>query len=205
MKKRVYKSGQVWVEAKNIFLRFLHQPSWKNKNAQVWVETVIYTLIVLTIIGLFLSFARPKIEEMQDKSIIEQSIGMLEQIDGIISNIVQGGAGNQRVVEIGIKKGNLEIDSVNDQIVFEIDGRYAYTEPGLNGQKGDYVQIGKVLVTTENRGEIKRVTLISNYSNIYNVTYQMTENSEIITKAPNPQSMTISNKGGSLTQIDFDI
>lgn len=176
----------------------------KYKLGQVWVETVIYTLIVLTIIGLFLSFARPKIEEMQDKSIIEQSIGMLEQIDGIISNIVQGGTGNQRIVEIGIKKGTLKIDSVNDQLVFEIDGRYAYTEPGKDGQPGEYVQIGRVLVTTENRGEIKRVKLISNYSNIYNITYQMKEDIKPITKAPNPYSMTISNKGGTPTQINFD-
>ena len=55
----------------------------KSKRSQVWVETVIYTLIALTVIGLFISFAKPKIEEIQDKAIVEQSVAMLEDIGGI--------------------------------------------------------------------------------------------------------------------------
>jgi uncharacterized protein (UPF0333 family) len=37
----------------------------KNKRGQIWVETVVYTLIALVMIGLVLAFAKPKIEELQ--------------------------------------------------------------------------------------------------------------------------------------------
>ena len=45
-----------------------------NKRGQVWVETVIYTLIALVMIGLVLSFVQPKIMELQDKATLQQSI-----------------------------------------------------------------------------------------------------------------------------------
>jgi len=37
------------------------------KRAQVWVETVIYTLIGLSIMGVVLAVAIPKINETKDK------------------------------------------------------------------------------------------------------------------------------------------
>ncbi|MEK6945835.1 MAG: hypothetical protein AABW63_03505 [Nanoarchaeota archaeon] len=170
-----------------------------GKKSQVWVETVIYTLIALSIIGLFLSFARPKIEEIQDKSTVEQSVSMLESIDSIILNIVQGGPGNQRVIEIGLQKGSLDINSTNDQIVYELTGRYGYTEPG------NYVNIGKLVAITEKEGSLSRVRLISNYSNIYNITYNGLKQEKIIPKSPVPYRLSISNKGtiGNMTNIDF--
>jgi len=166
-----------------------------KKRGQVWVETVIYTLIALSIIGLFLSFAKPKIEEIQDKAIIGQSVTMLEDINGVILSIVQGGSGNQRVIELGIKKGNLRIDGTKDQIIFEIEGRYTYTEPGENGQPGPHIDVGNVVATTQQRGKISTVTLISNYTNKYNITYQGGENLKILTKAPVAYKLFIANKG----------
>ena len=49
----------------------------KRKKGQIWVETVIYTLIAFAMIGLALSFVKPKIDEIQDRGIIEQSITLL--------------------------------------------------------------------------------------------------------------------------------
>src|SRR3989339_692287 len=74
------------------------------KRGQVWVETVIYTLIVLVLISSVLFFVKPKIEEMQDKVIIEQSIGMMEDINMIVLSLVQGGMENKRKIEFEIKQ-----------------------------------------------------------------------------------------------------
>jgi len=169
-------------------------------KGQVWVETVIYTLIALTIIGLFLSFAKPKIEEIQDKSIVEQSVVMLEDINSVIISMIQGGAGNQRAVEIGIKKGNLKVDSTNDQLVFTIEGRYTYTEPG------ESVQVGNILASTKKINRISEVTLISNYS-MYNITYNGGEEAKIISKSPVPYKLLILNKGtsGGKSLIDMTL
>ena len=51
-----------------------------KKRGQIWVETVIYTLIALVMIGTILAFALPKISEIQDKSTIEQSIIVIKDI-----------------------------------------------------------------------------------------------------------------------------
>lgn len=179
----------------------------EKSKGQVWVETVIYTLIALTVIGLFLSFAKPKIEEIQDKAIIDQSIDMLEKIDGIMLNIVQGGAGNKRVIDIGIKKGTLRIDGVNDQIVFQLEGKYVFTEPGDDGQPGQQVQIGKIMASTQKKGKASIVTLISNYSGTYNITYQEKEGVKEISKAPITYKVSIENKGdvSGIPAINFEV
>ena len=45
----------------------------REKRAQVWVETVIYTLIGLVIMGLLIGVTTPKIKEMNDKIILGQT------------------------------------------------------------------------------------------------------------------------------------
>ena len=52
-----------------------------RKDGQVWVETVIYTLIGLAIIALVLTAALPKINAKKDEMMIEQSIEALGNID----------------------------------------------------------------------------------------------------------------------------
>jgi uncharacterized membrane-anchored protein YitT (DUF2179 family) len=59
----------------------------KKRKGQVWIETVIYTLIAFVMIGLVLSYATPKIQELQDQAIIQQSIDMMKQIDSTISTM----------------------------------------------------------------------------------------------------------------------
>lgn len=167
----------------------------RNLKGQVWVETVVYTLIALTVIGLFLSFAKPKIEEVQDKTLIDQSVSMLEDINNIANSIVQSGAGNKRVIELGIKKGTLEIDSANDRLVFTIEGRSTYTEPGEDGSPGEFIKIGNILISTQKLGKLNKVTLISNYSGIYNITYQNKEELRTINRAPTPYKVSISSEG----------
>ncbi|MBU0958965.1 MAG: hypothetical protein KKB31_03390 [Nanoarchaeota archaeon] len=179
----------------------------KSRLGQVWVETIVYTLIALALIGLFITFAKPKVEEIQDKSIVEQSVEILEEINSIILTMVQGGSGNQRALELGVKKGFFMIDSVNDQLSFEIDGKYVYTEPGEDGQPGESVKVGNVLASTKNQGKTSIVTLISDYDNMYNISYNGGEEKRSISRAPTPYKILISYKGDSGGEpiIDFII
>ncbi len=159
-----------------------------NKKAQVWIETVIYTGIFLILIGIVLAYAKPKIEETRDKAIIEQSIEILETIDNVILSIVQGGTGNRRVIDIGINKGQIEINSQEDYISFEIDSRYKYTEPGKE------VEIGRLTAITEEKGNYNKVKLIRNYEN-YNITYNNEDKNKIIGKASTLYKIYITNIG----------
>jgi len=159
----------------------------KNRRGQIWVETVIYTLIAFSLMGLVLAFVIPKIEETRDRGIIEQSIGILQDIDSLIRNL--GGPGNQRILELGINKGSMTIDAVNDMVFFEIESREQYSQPGEN------VSVGKITVNTKGEGKINIVTLTLEYKGEYNVTYKGREETKTISKAPVPYSISISDRG----------
>ncbi len=171
----------------------------RRTKGQIWVETVIYTLIAFAMIGLALAFIKPKIDEIQDKAIIEQSISMLEEINSVIKNI--GDAGNQRVVELGIREGTLTINGTNDLLLFEITGEYAYSEPETK------LEIGKILALTEQKGELYTVTLTSNYSS-HNLLYDNADTERTLSKSSNPYKILISNQGNDENgkpKINFEV
>lgn len=172
----------------------------KSKRSQVWVETVVYTLIAFVILGAILGFARPKIEKLQDESIIEQSIKMLEDIDGIIEEVKEV-SGNKREIELGVKKGSLTIDSENDQIIFDIESRYTYSEPGILYEKGD------VDIYNHKIGELNKINATISYKGKYDLLWSGEEKKELLTKSSASYKIFISNDGKKegLTLINFEI
>lgn len=169
-----------------------------GKRAQVWIETAMYILIATVIIGLVISFVGPKISEMQDKAILENSATMLRDLDNIISSIVQDGAGNVRKIELPLKKGALTINSPSDKIVFEMEGRYAYSEPGKP------ITQGSLTIYTRQTGNINTVNMTSSYPN-YNITFNGEDQVKSISQASNPYTVYITNQGGSKPVINFEI
>ncbi len=159
-----------------------------KKRGQIWVETVVYTLIAFTLIGLVLSFAKPKIEELRDKSILEQSIGMMEDLDLVMTEVLQAGIGNKRVIEVVIRKGNLKLDGNLDQLLFEFEGKYIYSEPGESIQKGN------LIIITREVGKLGFINITRDYSD-YNITYGGKDNVKIISKAATSYNFVISNSG----------
>lgn len=171
------------------------------KRGQVWIETVIYTLIAFVMIGTVLSFVKPKIEELQDKAIIEQSIGLMADMNNVILSILQGGAGNKRKIELSIKKGNLKIDGKNNTISLEMESIYTYSQPG------EYIQYGETIIHTAKRGKYNIVTLTNNYDGRYNITYFEKDELKLFGKASTPYILFISNNGksGNETIINIEI
>ena len=158
-----------------------------KKRGQIWVETIIYTLIAFAMIGLVLMFVKPKIEEIRDNGIIEQSIEILQEIDSVISSM--GDPGNQREIQLGISKGSMSISGVNDTIYFELDSKFEYSQPGED------VDIGDVIVNTEKRGEVNKVTLTTSYDETHNITYGGREELKSLSKASTPYKLLLVNKG----------
>ena len=127
-------------------------------------------------IGLVLSVVKPKIEEGQDKALIEQSLDIIKNINSIILDIKRA-PGNQRIIELGINKGNLKIDDINDRIIFEIESRYEYSEPGQDIQENT---IG-INIHTEKIGKFNNVTLTKDYNQKYDLKYQGEEKIKSLT------------------------
>jgi type II secretory pathway pseudopilin PulG len=161
----------------------------RGHKGQVWIETEIYTLIAFVIIGLVLSYARPKIECMQDRAILQQSVEMLKTIDLTILDM--SGAGNQRLSTITIKKVDLKLDCVNNKIVFEskTGSDCLYSEPGKNVSNGNVIELTQK-ITGNNL-----VTLTLDYSSRYNLKFNGEKILKVISEASNPYHLLILNEG----------
>ncbi|MFH1503618.1 MAG: hypothetical protein ABIE36_03090 [Candidatus Diapherotrites archaeon] len=171
-----------------------------KRKGQVWIETVIYLLIAFVMIGLVLSFIRPKIEEVRDKAIIEQSLELMKDVENLML-IEIGSPGNKRLIELNIKKGSLIIDGKEDRVLFEIESRYVYSEPGQE------VQVGNIVALTEVKGEYNLVTLERDFSDSYNLTYKNEDILKTLSKASIPYKLYITNNGELNNKItmNFDL
>lgn len=170
------------------------------KRGQVWIETVIYMLIAFSMIALVLTYAKPKIEEMQDKAIIEQKVAVMAELDSIIKQIAQSASGNKRLITLDMKQGSLTIDGPADKLTFELKGRYAYTEPN-----GGAVLIGAVKASTTQNGKFYTVKLEDDYSGRYDIRYgEDARASKEISQSSTPYKIFISNKNGNIIQIDIE-
>ena len=116
------------------------------KRGQIWVETVIYTLIGLAIIGLVLAGALPKINQKKDEMTIGRSIEALGNIDDKVYEVSRA-AGNRRVVNLDIKKGSFVVNPAEDSISWILDSSFAYSEVGST------VPFGNINVTTTENGD----------------------------------------------------
>ena len=171
-----------------------------SKQGQIWVETVIYTLIGLSIIGLVISIIKPAIDEKRDKAVIDQSLEMLNSISSDIDEVRYYGTGNARQIELKIKNGKLEIDSKNDSIIFSMDSSYKYSELDQS------VSIGKINSTTRKKANKYEVLLRLDYKGILNLTYNEEEKLKNFQAASLPYKITATNFGSSniTSQINID-
>ena len=164
----------------------------KNKKAQVWVETVIYTLITLTLIGVVLAISIPVIEKQKDKAVIQNSINSLNEFDLTILSVKRAGILNVREINLNIGKGKFKINGNNDSLIFEIPGSsYAYSEPGITVN----------IIGTNMKSETKKkggkydVVLTLAYNNSANITINDKDELKEFSPAPVPYIFFIENMG----------
>lgn len=167
----------------------------QNRRGQVWVETVIYTLIAFALIGAVLGFIKPKIDELKDKSILEQEAAIMTEIDKVVLSAMQGPQGNIRNIEFMVRKGKLIIDPANDVIRFEMESKYQFSEAPIGEDAPTEVDVGGgIKATTIKKNKIYYVTLTKSYSD-YDVKYNSGDTSKEITYSANMQKLSIENRG----------
>lgn len=132
-----------------------------NKRGQVWVETVLYTLIGLALIGLALGFIMPKINESKDRIFVEQTINSLGTFDNKIMEVVQYGVGNVRQIELSMKRGELYINTKDDKIEFVLTG---LKKPF--SQLNENILMGRVNVISYKGTKDYSVNLTTSYPNM---------------------------------------
>lgn len=173
----------------------------KSKKAQVWVETVVYTLIAFAMIGLVLSFIKPNIDENKDKAILEQSINIMNRINYKI-NEIKDVQGNKRRLELSIEKGSLVIDGEEDRIYFELEeSNYKYSEPGT------FVEDGGLVFYTKEKGKYYEVNITRDYNN-YDLVFQGEDRLKRIHASPTKYFLFMSsekNEDSEKMKINFEI
>ncbi len=157
-----------------------------SKRGQIWVETVIYTLIGLAIIGIVLAAAKPKIDAKKDEIIIEQAIESLGNINDKIYE-VQRAAGNRRGVQLTVGKGKFIVDMSGDKISWVLESSFEYSE------KDVVVSLGSLEVLTRESTPWE-VTLEEDYAVDIQFEGQNTGTRELDVAAT-PYELIIENKG----------
>ena len=166
----------------------------ERKKAQIWVETVVYTLIGISIIGILLAVAKPKIDEVRDRLIIEQTIESFNQIHSRILEI-QDAPGNQRTLGIKLSRGNIIINSSSNTIVWQMSSSYEYSQPGST------VLFGKINVRTE-KSNPYNIFISLEYSE-YDLYLSGNEEIFEIQKSPTPYTLIFRNEG--LGKINLEV
>jgi len=169
------------------------------KGGQVWIETVIYTLIGLAVIGILLAVSKPKIEQMKDKIIIEQTIKSLNEISTRIYD-VQIATGNKRIMDLKIAKGEFYVNASEDKIGWILVSNYKYS------QLGKEVNLGNLVIVTK-EGAPYSVEISMDYSPV-NLTNRGLDDYVSFEGSPTPYKMSIQNNGktgSSPTNVDLVI
>jgi len=174
----------------------------KNKKSQVWIETVLYTLIGLAVIGLLLAATRPKINSTKDEFIIQQTIKALNELDSKISEIKQA-AGNSRIIEFQLSRGELTIS--NNSITWKLqDSSYKLSEENVP------VKIGDISALTQKNGDNYIITIFLDYSGVNSFTIDGKEKEITLQPAKIPYNLLIKNTGNISSSsgkliIDFSV
>ena len=165
----------------------------ERKKAQIWVETVVYTLIGISIIGILLAIATPRINEMRDRLIIDQTIDSFNEIHGRIVEI-QGAPGNQRTLGLKLSRGNLIIDAEENEIRWQMTSNYLYSQPGTP------VSVGRIAVLTEESNPYT-IYLTLSYPNL-NLTVSDQETIRELGESPTQYNLIFQNKGSGRINIE---
>jgi type II secretory pathway pseudopilin PulG len=174
----------------------------ENKKAQVWVESVLYTLIGLAIIGLLLAVTRPAIQKTQDEFVIQQTVKAMHELDNKMIEIKQA-TGNRRVVEFQLSRGDLTIDANDNKIKWALKGSgYMYSEPGYE------VGVGNIKVLTEKNADRYNIYLTMDYSKSSEITIDGHGGYRTLQPAKTPYSLILENYGPNdigVIQIDISL
>ena len=141
----------------------------KSKKADVWVSAVLYFGLGIIVISLLLAAGLPAINKLRDKNVVIQSKGVFQVIDKNIRDVVRGGPGSQRVVNVDIKKGDFKIDDSKEEITWEYSTKIAISEPGSSppgSASGSAIPVseGNIKIATWKEGDGYKVRMWLLYS-----------------------------------------
>jgi len=161
-----------------------------NKLAVIWVSTVLYTLIALSIIGMLLAVVRPKLAEIKDRFITEQTVNAMNDFDKLVFDIRKA-TGNRRSYELKLGRGEMTISGAENYLEWILkDSKYQASELGAT------IEAGRLNMTTTKVGDNFVVNLKLKYTDI-NLTVNNADEDKVLQPSATPYKIQIENKGAS--------
>ncbi len=165
-----------------------------NKTGQVWIETVLYTLIGLALIGIVLAFAMPKINEAKDKSTVEQAINSMNELDekiGAVSSV----PGNKRFINFYLRTGELVFNSGGEEVINLTI--YGLTKP--YSQSGVEIKSGRLTIFSLEGQKESSVSLYLTYGK--NITFDSSDDEKKFTPSSTAYTFSIESEAGGIINI----
>jgi len=157
-----------------------------GKKGIVWIETILYVLISLAVIGLLLAVIQPKIAQIKDSIIIDQTKQSLNKIDETILN-TKSATGMRLYSELKLGQGQILINGTEDSISWIYPSIYKYSEIGKT------IRDGSIYTTTEQAGTAYKINLKLKYDT--NLTFNGLDQEKIIQAASISYKLWFANKG----------
>jgi len=158
-----------------------------SKKAVIWISVVLYVLITLAIIGIVIAAVKPQIDKSRDKVAIEQTIVLLQDLDEAISRASET-QGTKLQRNIKLSKGTLTFNNLDNEISWQLESNYQYSE------EDSPINIGRITAETKALGDRWKVILTLTYTNL-NITFDSSDTIKTLTQADVPYSLFIENKG----------
>ena len=89
-----------------------------KKKGNIWISAVLYFALGMILLSIILTSGMPVIERLRDKNIALQTKEVFQVMDQKILETAKGGPGNQKVLDLNIKKGTFIIDTENQEKYF---------------------------------------------------------------------------------------
>lgn len=134
-------------------------------RAQIWVSAVLYIGISIAVLVLVLSAGVPLLNKIRDENTVTQTRDVMIALDSTIRTVVGEGAGSQRIFAMELNRGQFNIDSSNDVIIWEMETEAEVVEIGAT------INIGNLQLTeveTQQTGTY-RVTLSLSYEGLADI------------------------------------
>ncbi len=161
------------------------------------VSVVLYTLIGLAVIGLMLAATRPKIAEIKDATIIDQTIKMLNDFDSTVQRTRQA-TGMRLHYDLHLNRGKFIINPDDDLVQWLLeDSNYMYSEIGEENS------VGNINYITEEYGDKYKVTLFLNYT--IDITFDKSNDvSKTLQASEDAYRLWIENIGGGVIDVSVE-
>lgn len=137
----------------------------RNKKGDIWVSVVLYVLISLVILSSVYMIVEPKINEAQDRAVVEQTIILLGDINDAVKTSSQA-TGTVVMRQVKISKGDLFIynsTETNGTIIYMLNNtNLKYSQPGTPLVSGNIQVITNNNLQNEGKYDVTLTLSLSN-------------------------------------------